>query len=152
MSHLLLMLLISDIFLQTLTWTFYACQETWLHKNSPSSALHIPGYKAFRKDRAAGGGGGLMLYIKDRISCEEVQCSVETELEYISLNVSLSPHMSFILIGVYRPPSAKAVFFDKLKTVFRECNFGKEIIILGDFNINWEDKLSKKTDNLISHN
>ncbi len=93
-----------------------------------------------------------MLYIKDRISCEEVQCSVETELEYISLNVSLSPQMSFTLIGVYRPPSAKAVFLDKLKTVFRECNFGKEIIILGDFNINWEDKLSKKTDNLISHN
>ena len=107
----------------------YLClSETWLNKNSPSSAIHIPGYNVFRKDRAVDRGGGLLFYIKDHTSCNVVQCSAENELEHICLNVSLSPQMSFILIGVYRPPSAKAIFFDKLEIMLRECSFAKEIV------------------------
>ena len=41
--------------------------------------------------------------------------------------------MYFILVGVYRP-SAKAIFFDKL------LSSGQEILIMGDFNVNLEDK------------
>lgn len=115
---------------------FLCLSETWLNKNSPSAALHIPGYNAFRKDRKVGKGGRLLLYIKDYISCKEVQCSVENELEYICLNISLSPQMSLSLIGVYRPPSAKAIFFDKLETVLKECRSGQEILVMGDFNVN----------------
>lgn len=33
---------------------FLCLSETWLHKNSPSAALLIPGYNAFRKDRSKG--------------------------------------------------------------------------------------------------
>ncbi len=114
------------------------------HKNSPSSALHIPGYNVFRKDRVEGRGGGLLFYIKDCISCKEIQCHAEMDLECICLDVMLSPQMSFILIGVYRPPSAKSVFHEKLCTVLRECTSGNFVILMGDFNINWEDKSSKK--------
>ena len=46
---------------------FLCLSETWLNKNSPSTALHIPGYNAFRKDRKVGKGGGLLLYIKEHI-------------------------------------------------------------------------------------
>ena len=52
--------------------------------------------------------------------------------------------MSFILIGVYRS-SAKAILFDKLEIVLRECSAGHEIVIMGDFNVNWEDKGTNKT-------
>lgn len=137
----------SDQIIQLLTDSnldFLCLSETWLHKKSPSSALHIPDYNAFQKDRAEGRGGGLLLYIKDHISCKEIQCSVEKELEYICLNVTLSSQMSVFLIGVYRPPSAKTVFFDKLKAILQKYSSGKEIIIMGDFNVNWEDKLSNK--------
>ncbi len=123
---------------------FLCLSETWLHKNSPSSALHIPGYNVFRKDRVEGRGGGLLFYIKDCISCKEIQCHAEMDLECICLDVMLSPQMYFILIGLYRPPSAKSVFHEKLCTVLRECTSGKEVILMGDFNINWEDKSSKK--------
>lgn len=124
---------------------FLCLSETWLNKNSPSTALHIPGYNAFRKDRKSGKGGGLLLYVKDHISCKEVQCSVENELEHICLNISLSPQMAFSLTGVYRPPSAKAIFFDKLKTVLKECISGQEILVMDDFNVNWEDKGTSKS-------
>ncbi len=123
---------------------FLCLSETWLHKNSPSSALHIPGYNVFRKDRVEGRDGGLLFYIKDCISCKEIQCHAEMDLECICLDVMLSPQMSFILIGVYRPPSAKSVFHEKLCTVLRECTSGNFVILMGDFNINWEDKSSKK--------
>jgi exonuclease III len=123
---------------------FLCLSETWLNKNSPSAALHIPGYNAFSKDRKVGKGGGLLLYIKDHISCKEVQCSVNNDLEHICLNISLEPQMSFSHIGVYRPPFAKAIFFDKLETVLRECSSGQEILGMGDFNVNCEDKGTSK--------
>lgn len=52
--------------------------------------------------------------------------------------------MSFTVICVYRPPSAKEVFYDHLQTVLNHCNSNKEIILLGDFNINWDIKPDKK--------
>ena len=52
--------------------------------------------------------------------------------------------MSFILIGVYRPASAKAIFFDKLEIMLRKCSAANEIILMGDFNVSWEDKTSNK--------
>lgn len=91
-----------------------------------------------------GRGGGLLFYIKDHIVCKEIQYSVENDIECICLDVILSPQMSFILIGVYRPPSAKSVYLEKLNAMLRECSSKKEVIMMGDFNINWEDKSCKK--------
>lgn len=54
--------------------------------------------------------------------------------------------MSFVLIGVYRPPSAKS-FHDVLK----KYSSGKEVLILGDLNLNYEDKLGKKALNRITN-
>lgn len=42
--------------------------------------------------------------------------------------------MSFTVICMYRPPSAKDVFYDHLQTILNHCNSKKEIILLGDFN------------------
>ena len=53
--------------------------------------------------------------------------------------------MAFTLIGMYRPPSTKSVFFDQFNSMLRECDFGKEVILMGDFNINYEDKSCRKT-------
>jgi len=52
--------------------------------------------------------------------------------------------MSFILIGIYRPPSSKKCFYDKLNAILRECDSKNEVILLGDFNINWSDKIKRK--------
>ena len=78
----------------------------------------------------------MLFYIKDHIFCKEIQYSVENDIECICLDVILSPQMSFILIGVYRPPSAKSVYLEKLNAMLRECSSKKEVIIMGDFNIN----------------
>ena len=46
---------------------------------------------------------------------------------------------------MYRPPSTKSVFFDQFNNMLRECDFGKEVILMGDFNIIYEDKSCRKT-------
>ncbi len=58
--------------------------------------------------------------------------------------------MSFVLIVIYRPPSSNISFYENLKQLLKQCDFNKEVIIMGDFNINWDDKNRQKesqTDN-----
>lgn len=48
--------------------------------------------------------------------------------------------MSFIIIGVYRPPSANDTFYDQLTDTLKDENALKKLIIKGDFNLNRESK------------
>ncbi len=84
-----------------------------------------------------------MFYVKDNISCSQIQWCCDNELECIGLNITLSPQTSFT-VGLYRSPSSKITFFDQLSSILKECNFEKEVILMGDFNINWEDKCNRK--------
>lgn len=52
--------------------------------------------------------------------------------------------LSFVLVVIYRPPSADNSFYENFERLLKESNLDKEIIIMGDFNINWEDKPSRK--------
>ncbi len=77
--------------------------------------------------------------MKDRFQCHEIQWSCN-ELECIGLNI-----MSFSLLVLYRSPSSKSIFYEHFKNMLKECNFNKELIIMGDFNINWEEKSARKS-------
>ena len=89
-------------------------------------------------------GGGVMVYVKNVFQCIEIKWSYCNDLEYIGLNITLSPHMTFTVIVIYRHPASDCSFYQKLETLLKECNFNKEIIIMGDVNINWEDNSSRK--------
>ena len=93
-----------------------------------------------------------MIYVKDSIQCNEIHWLNCKELECIGLNIILSPQMSFILVVIYRPPSSNIGFYEKFEKLLKECNFSKEVIIMGDFNINWEDKSSRKNLKQITDN
>lgn len=131
---------------------FLCLSETWLHKNTPSAALKVPGFNFYRRDRVGSKGGGVMIYVKDRIQCNEIHWSNCEELECIGLNIILSPQMSFTLIVIYRPPSSSISFYEKFEKLLKECNFNKEVIIMGDFNINWGEKSSRKNFKQITDN
>lgn len=106
--------------------------------------LNVCGYKMYRRDRIEGRGGGVLFYVKDSIRCEQFQWSCMNEIECIGLELILYEQMSFFVIGIYRPPSAKAVFYENLDALIKKCNINKEIILLGDFNVNWNDELQRK--------
>lgn len=122
---------------------FLGLSESWLHHNSPSAALHVPGYNIFRRDRSEGRGGGVMMYIKDHINCHQICWPFDHNLECIGLNIVLSSEMSFVLIVVYRPPSSND-FYITFKKLLQACDFKTEVILLGDLNCNWLNKINRK--------
>ncbi|MGL5624046.1 hypothetical protein [Cetobacterium sp.] len=58
-----------------------------------------------------------MLYVKDAIKCTEIIVPDEISIEFIGVNMSLSVEMSFTVICLYRPPSAKVDFYNEFKTL-----------------------------------
>ncbi len=119
----------------------YLClSETWLQQSTPINVYSVPRYQCFRRNRAEGRGGGVLIYVKDNIKCERIIFKEAGTLEYVALKIILSRQMSFILIALYRPPSANETFYDQLTDMLKECNHNKELILMGDYNLNWEDK------------
>ncbi len=118
--------------------------ETWLKHTSPEALVNMPGYNVFRKDRVKGKGGGALLYIKNTLQCRQIEWPEEVQLECVGVEVTLSSEMSFILICLYRHPTAKVDFYTQLKSIFNVCDFNKEVIVFGDINVNWDDKKGRK--------
>ena len=123
---------------------FLCLTETWLKQSTPSSVFTVPGYQCFRRDRPDGRGGGVLFYVREGIKCEREVYKAGSTLEYVGIKIILSKQMSFNIIGVYRPPSADDTFYDQLAEVLNECNHNKELLLMGDFNVNWEDKSKRK--------
>ena len=125
---------------------FLCLSETWLNKNSPSAALHIPVYNAFRKDRKVSKGGGLGYYYTSKTiyHVKRFNAQLTMSLSIFALTLAFHHKCPSLSSGCIRPPSAKAIFFDKLETVLKECSSGQEILVMGDFNVNWEDKGTSK--------
>lgn len=104
----------------------------------------MPGYNVYRNDRAHGRGGGVLLYVKSSLKCRQIKWPKNIQLECIGVEIALSPAMTFTVICIYRKPTTKPDFYDKFKSLLNNCNSNNEIFIVGDFNINWNDKKARK--------
>lgn len=51
--------------------------------------------------------------------CNKIHWSSFKELEFIGLNIILSPQMSFVLIIIYHPPSSNSTFYEKLEKLLK---------------------------------
>lgn len=90
----------------------------------------------------------MLLYVKNNLECSQLSVPDEVEIENVSVKISLSPEMAFTLICLYRPPSAKINFYEQLQVLLKHHNLynkSNEIIVIGDFNVNWDCKQDRKT-------
>ena len=79
--------------------------ETWLYDQLPSDEVAIPGFNLFRRDRSSGRkGGGIAIYISDKIPAVR-RCDLkDIALENLWLEL-MFPKSKGILLGTcYRPP------------------------------------------------
>lgn len=90
--------------------------ETGLTSTSPTAAINITGYNVFRRDRETGrvGGWGVVGLRQKHFKCELIKWPGEIGIECIGLNITLHSAMSFTVICIYRPPSAKDSFYGQL--------------------------------------
>lgn len=112
----------------------------------------IPGYKLHMKNRTTGPGGGVGAYVNKNLSSISVDRRKDLEfhnLELMWLEIQLKNTKNFLLGVIYRPPDTSdylpkdfnKIFTDNLSNVFNES---KEVILMGDVNVNYLDKHSNK--------
>ena len=125
--------------------------ESWLKQKHSDSEVSLNDYNLFRIDRIASGGGGVAIYVKACLSVIVLKAiTIEKCFEFIALKVNLGPNNSLIIIGVYRPPSAKPEAIDKLGDLISPY-FNNEMLILGDMNQDWKTNASDKLKEVCSN-
>ena len=113
--------------------------ETFLQDEFCNEEIQLENYQLFRKDRKSN-GGGLVVYVKENLRCSQRDDLHVDGIEAMWLEVKHESQKAFLLGYTYRPPSSHlrwtTDFEQILEQVFTE---NKEVILLGDFNLNLYD-------------
>ena len=143
--------------------TLLSLSETWLTQNIPDYLSYIPGYKLLRHDRTweqihgqTKKGGGLCCYVNINYTFSHIDLlplnvsTQDVELQCITLDQKFMKKM--VIINLYRPPQGNPqTFIDTLSDTYNRIQIlypNSEIIALGDFNIDFNDKLNANTKKL----
>ena len=114
-----------------------ALTETWLDDSMSDAELFDDRYLVFRRDRGSRGGGVLLAVRSDRVRAARQLDHLQTVGEHIW--VSLEFHgVQYLICVLYFPPSqgrdVSGAFFNILSEN-SDYLMGKNIIVIGDFNI-----------------
>ena len=127
-----------DILLSNTNLDFLALSESWLSASIEDNLVSFPGFKLFRKDRPDKRGGGIVLYIKDKFQCEEITLP-DGCMECLGIKIVFANKMPLNIVVIYKPPKENDNNFTQLNHIIKTLG-DKELIIIGDFNINWLNK------------
>ena len=122
--------------------------ETWLSDKIPNELVNIPGFNVYRKDRPSHGWGvliyiketwGVLIYIKETLPhtyCPDLTNFNNTEVVWVRIDNKSSP--SFYVSCVYNPKVDDENYYQCMLNNFENVLANnKEIVILGDLNINY---------------
>ena len=118
--------------------------ETWLQKSDKiwkeSNMIITDGYQLDCIDRVKRRGGGIGLIWRSDMNMKRIK---KVSLESMEAAVWKTTHMhnACTIVGVYHPPNApNDLFIDNLLDLYTEVKATeKNIILLGDFNIHWNN-------------
>ena len=127
--------------------------ETFLTDSISDDQIAIDGYDILRKDRSETqkkAGGGVVLYYRKAINCKRRHEIESSKLETLWAEITLPNAKPFLVCTIYRPPSATSEWIDLFE---EELSIAQttdlEIILMGDFNLDFDMNLNKKWCNLI---
>lgn len=114
----------------------FCFSESRLSSHISDAELSIPGYNIIRKDADGPNRTGLLVYVNQCIKYKLLPHFDIPELETLWLEVSLKKHKP-VLIGLcYRNPSENSSWIDHFDSMMDTVTLHqKEIILMGDFNI-----------------
>nr|XP_053633351.1 uncharacterized protein LOC128689237 [Cherax quadricarinatus] len=122
----------------------FAITETWFNskRRDMPAECHIQGFKLFQVDRSIGKGGGVALYVRDRLNCcILIKTGIKSEVTHTeSVWIEFSEgHEKLILGVIYRPPNLDR---DQGRLLWEEivrATMHDNVVILGDFNFSHID-------------
>ena len=138
----------------------FTFSESWLTDSIPDTQIGIDGYNVVRWDRSwneenGNGikkGGGVGFYIRDDLTFSQsglLQYNISSrDIECCWLKLINKEAKDILLCTVYRSPTGNVEnFCNILTTTIEEIgnSMNKEIIVMGDFNINYVDKKDANT-------
>ena len=111
--------------------------ETFLNDSFDDNEFMIHGYTMFRKDRQSH-GGGVLLYVNDQFSCNRRYDLEHDHCESLWIEVKIPQQKSFTVGYFYRPPSVDREWLTNIENTLEKAYLeNKELILFGDFNINF---------------
>ena len=128
-----------------------AVTETWLRPDIKDCEL-LPklNFTIFRKDRLSRAGGGVMLAVRNTITCVR-RSDLECNAEVLFCEIRPDSKRKLLVAVFYRPPDSSLEYMKELKKSLRlagKANFD-QLILCGDFNlpnINWETGIAMNND------
>ena len=118
--------------------------ETWLNPNITDNEITIPGYTFARQDRDGRPGGGTLALVRDGIPYRTRTDMLSGNIESCVIEVTRPKTKRIFIFTVYRAPDRPLdSFIDDLNHTLAAFPSEAEVILLGDFNVNY---LAKKTD------
>ena len=131
--------------------------ETWQNKNSPTIAT--PGYNYVYKSRKHKVGGGVGIFISERIRFTEVKLNDNYEcIEYVVINITTKNNNKSITVGsLYRPPNTNdSKFVEEYKCLLSnlyKTSKTKKLILGMDHNLDFlKHSIHKRTQDFIELN
>ena len=122
----------------------FTVSKTWLNSSIKDSEVSIPGYTLVRHDRTGKRGGGTAMYVRDGIPYKHRMDLTAENIETCWVEVNRQKCKRLFVGCVYRPPNVCFdSFIDQLNNLLTELPADSEIIVLGDFNV---DFLARKSD------
>ena len=138
------------LFFSTLGYSFSVIcfSETWLDDTDSNSLYELPNYISKHQIRDDRKGGGVSFYIHNSLSFRVLPnlCINSTDIEFLSIEISLNDQRNTLASVLYRPPSGKIEPFENFlsKLLSSVQNSNKNLHIAGDFNLNLLDHDSNK--------
>ena len=120
-----------------------AVQETWLNNTHSNDDLKIPGYTIVRSDRSGQIGGGVAMYLSDRVGWSIPNIPSIVGIEYMCIDCQVN-NLTFRICNIYRPESPIS-WLDKFNTLLDLVTESKHnLIIVGDLNIDFLNPVASR--------
>ncbi|XP_059575008.1 RNA-directed DNA polymerase from mobile element jockey isoform X1 [Alligator mississippiensis] len=129
------------------TYDLVGLTETWWD-SSHDWAVHIEGYRLYRKDRVGKKGGGVALYVNEQYTSTLIKTESEVEeVEGLWVRLHGGQRERDLVVGVcYRPSHQGEERDSGLLRQLSETIKAKEAVVMGDLNypdICWETQTAK---------
>ena len=120
----------------------FTISETWLNPTITDQELLIPGYTILWQDRSRKLGGGIAVYIfvMEFLTANVMILRRTKKLRAAGLKL---PDLRLIICTIYRAPNFLLTnFIDELNTSISKLPDNIELVILGDFNVDFGSNLN----------
>ena len=99
--------------------------ETFLTPMISDNDLSIPNYSFERKDRLANKGGGILVYISNKLPYVRRSDLESNDLETLWIQINFKNSKPFLIGFIYRPPSSKQSWIDDFEKQLKAIDDGK---------------------------